>query len=410
MIAPALLSGLASVQELLRETLRQVPAEAAMCQLSPERPSLAWLFANAVYREAYWLRERLDQDQDLTARARVFFIRDTAAGGLTLDRQCAGLPPPPHLLAWAVEIQDEHLRRLATPGALPPHPLLEHDRLPWWLLQEHAKDYERMLAQRLALVLAPVSAQEQGDASADYRVATPLRAASLADVMAAPAAMVEQGHYRVGARGDAFAYDNELPPQAVPLSAYRITRAPVSNAQYLAFMQAGGYQDAALWPEAGESTAARMPHPLQWRQDAAGRWFDVSLNGPADLPADAPVSGLDQAEAWAFARWAARLGGACAGAVLPHEYQWEVAARAGQLEVAGSVWEWCAGPLHAYPEFMPFPGPESPSVAAFAAGAVTLKGAGLHTLPALRRASFRHWAMPDDRFAGAGLRLVLPPD
>jgi iron(II)-dependent oxidoreductase len=90
---------------------------------------VGWQLADAVYRETYWLRKVAAGDAELTARVRHLFddpVGDRAA-------ECACLPPPGHLLARASEIQDEHRRRLATPGALPDHPLLADDRLVWFL-------------------------------------------------------------------------------------------------------------------------------------------------------------------------------------------------------------------------------------------------------------------------------------
>ncbi len=90
---------------------------------------VGWQLADAVYRETYWLRKVAAGDAELTARVRHLFddpVGDRAA-------ECASLPPPGHLLARASEIQDEHRRRLATPGALPDHPLLADDRLVWFL-------------------------------------------------------------------------------------------------------------------------------------------------------------------------------------------------------------------------------------------------------------------------------------
>ena len=166
---------------------------------------------------------------------------------------------------------------------------------------------------------------------------------------------VDQGHYRIGSQDEPFAYDNELPPQAVELSGFRIAHRPVSNAAYLAFMEAGGYGDDAIWSAEGRQWhgTARATAPLHWRRDASGHWHGVGLNGPVDLQPDEPVSGIGHHEALAFAAWTASLGGALEGAVLQHEYQWEVAARSRQIAGTGRVWEWCANPFHPYPQFSP---------------------------------------------------------
>jgi iron(II)-dependent oxidoreductase len=396
MSSSQLLTQLASLHDLMGAGLRQLSAEQAMARPLPGRPSMAWIFARSVYRETFWLREQLGQDKDLTERARPFFT-DPREGGMPLSEQCRHLPPPEHLLDWAREIQDEHLRRLATPGAMPSHPLLADDRLPWLLHQENAKDYERMLGLRLALVL------KDEPAWSDHRVAAPLRAAE----PGRDYVQVAEGHYRIGAGGEPFAYDNELPPHAVQLSAFRIARRPVSNAQYLAFIEDGGCGDDARWPEGTPAATRSRGHPVQWRRDAAGHWFEVSLSGPADLRPEDPLVGIDRHEAQAYAAWAARRSGELAGAVLQHEYQWEVAARMGLLEATGRAWEWCANDLQPYPEYQPF-GDTGFSADGFSSGAGVLRGGCLHTQPALRRASLRHWVAADDPWSVAGVRLVLP--
>lgn len=126
-----------------------------------------------------------------------------------------------------------------------------------------------------------------------------------------------------------------------------------------------------------------------------------------DLQPEAPVAGLSRHEAQAFATWVAELAGDLSGAVLQHEYQWEVAAHAGLIEGTGQVWEWCANPFHPYPEFRPFPD-GSISQADFDGDRFSLRGAGLHTQSCLRRASFRNRATPGDRHGFTGIRLVFP--
>lgn len=242
----------------------------------------------------------------------------------------------------------------------------------------------------------------------------------------ADAVAITQGHYRVGSRGEPSAYDNELPPQAVELSNFRIARWPVTNAEYLAFMEDDGYTRPEFWDRDGQSWLAsgETQAPWHWRRDAWGAaWYALGLNGPVPLSAAEPVAGLSRHEARAYAAWVASLGGPLAGAVLQHEYQWEIAARSGHLQGRGRVWEWCNNPFHPYPDFAPWPEvqtapslapdqattPGSRSLRAFAAGHGVLRGASLYTQRCLRRASFRHPASPDDRFRIAGLRLVFPP-
>ncbi|MEI2707995.1 MAG: hypothetical protein V9E96_03125 [Chitinophagaceae bacterium] len=139
MTNPEILSQLSGLQTMMADLMRGLPAHEANQRFHPRLAPLAWYLGRSVYRELYWLREILAGDRDLAERVRPIFATQEAEAPAEL------LPPRDHLLAWAGEAQGEHLRRLATPGALPDSPWLQDDRLPWFLLQETARDYEAML-------------------------------------------------------------------------------------------------------------------------------------------------------------------------------------------------------------------------------------------------------------------------
>lgn len=394
---PEILGTLGHLHELLREVVRALPETDVNRPLHATLGGVGWQLADAVYRETYWLREVVSGDAELTARVRHLF--DDPVGDQAPE--CASLPPPGHLLAWASEIQDEHLRRLATPGALPDHPLLADDRLVWFLTQEAAQTYERMIA---LLRLRGLENTPRSEGITPTLTACRPRNDQVE---------VVQGHYRIGSRHEPLAYDNELPPQAVELASFRIARHPVGNAEYLAFIEAGGYREPAFWDADGRAWLAEQASPpeapLGWQRDARGSWYEIGLNGPCALVPDQPVCGVNRHEARAYTDWAASLGGAQSGAVLQHEYQWEVAARGGMLEGTGHAREWCSNPFHSYPDFRPFPDRRT-SEGGFTHGHGVLRGASLHTLGCLRRASSRFGIRPDARELCSGLRLVYPPD
>ncbi|WP_316367890.1 SUMF1/EgtB/PvdO family nonheme iron enzyme [Candidatus Thiodiazotropha sp. CDECU1] len=393
MTSTTLLGQLDDLHAMQIDLLTSIPAEDCARRFHPQLASLNWYFGRGVYLELLWLREHLENDHDLSMRVEPLF----ASNELSLDQQCNQLPPVEHLINWASEIHSEHLRRLATPSALPDHPWLQHDRLAWYLLQEQAKLYEAMLT---VLNQRSLQAQDQ-----NYLCREALEPA-------APhweTREISQGHYRIGARNDPRAYDNELPPQAVELSSFRIALTPVSNAQYLSFMQAAGYSTKSLWSDEGWQwlNLNGQQHPEYWRQDQTGGWYEVAINGNAHLPPDDPVSGISLYEAQAFCNWIDRAGGEFSGAVIQHEYQWELAVRTGVVSQTGRAWEWCSNGFHHYPSFQPFPDAiDSPHNGN--ENHYSLRGASLHTQPILRRASFRHWALPSDHHQFTGVRLVFP--
>lgn len=393
MTSTTLLGQLSGLYQMQIDLLRSVPPEACAKRFHPELASLNWYYGRGVYLELLWLRAGLEKDDDLSMRVEQLF----SPSELSLDQQCHQLPPVEHLINWGSQIHDEHLRRLATPSALPDHPWLHNDRLAWFLLQEQAKLYETML-----MLLTQRSLHSQDHT---YLCEAPLQA----EPPGWETKEISQGHYRIGARDDPRAYDNERPPQAVELSSFRIALTPVSNAQYLGFMEADGYTDESLWGDTGWRWLQqnRIRHPEYWRQDQNGGWYEVAINGNTHLPPREPVGGISHYEAQAFCNWIDRAGGDYSGAVLQHEYQWELAVRTGVISQTGRAWEWCSNPFHPYPSFQPFPDP-SVSAQAFDEKQITLRGASLHTQQILRRASLRHWAAPADRHQHTTLRLVFP--
>jgi len=393
MIEPQALGALAGTHELLLQLVENLPARDCNRRFDPQLPSAGWLLGRAVYLELHLLRGLVMDDDDLAGRVRRLFDRPHE-GASTPDEQ---LPPQDHLLNWAGEIFDQDLTSLANPGQLPAHPLLNDSWLVWHLAQRHALVYERLLA-----VITARSAQR---ARGDHRVETVLQASVPQD----DSSRIEQGHYRIGAR-EGVVMANERPAQMVELNAFRISRRPVSNAEYLAFMQDDGYRETSWWDEDGRQwlTTAETSGPWHWRQDDAGSWYCIGTNGPMDLHRDDPVSGLSAHEARAYATWAAARGKGLAGAVPQHEYQWETAARMGEIEMYGRSWEWCANAFHDYPGYQPPSDNALEPCPADTAG-YTLRGGCLHTQPSLRRSTFRQCATSHRRDLFAGTRLVMPP-
>ncbi len=110
-------------------------------------------------------------------------------GTMDLSARCARLPPRDHSLSWAAEIHDENLRRLTMPGVFSANPLLEKDRLQWFLRQEELGDCESMLV--------VLHERRLARPDTDYGVRESLEpAAPVPDLVE-----VEQGHYRIGGTG-----------------------------------------------------------------------------------------------------------------------------------------------------------------------------------------------------------------
>ena len=252
-------------------------------------------------------------------------------------------------------------------------------------------------------------------------------AAPEAAAVAAPAGWLgfEGGNVETGHAGAGFAFDNESPRHVAVLRPFRLATRPVSNREWIAFVEAGGYADPALWLSDGWDTvqAQRWQAPLYWELADDGRTrLQMTLAGLRPLALDAPVSHVSFFEADAYARWV--------GKRLPTEFEWEFAARglpvqgnfvdsgalapradaqssdAGLRQMFGDVWEWTASPYVAYPGFRPAPGAVGEYNGKFMNGQYVLRGGSCASPRSHLRASYRNFFQPGQRWQFSGLRLA----
>jgi ergothioneine biosynthesis protein EgtB len=233
----------------------------------------------------------------------------------------------------------------------------------------------------------------------------------------------EGGMTDIGATGDEpFSFDNEHPRHRFWLEPYELASRPVTNGEYLAFIEDGGYEDPLLWLSDGWARLQRerWTHPLYWRL-IDGEWFEFTLHGLQLLDGNRPAVHLSYYEAEAYARW---LGGR-----LPTEQEWEHAAASrspdtGQYVHAnclhpdvgreqdgirglyGGVWEWTASPYVAYPGYRPAAGAIGEYNGKFMCNQQVLRGGSCVTPPGHMRASYRNFFYPPDRWQFSGLRLA----
>jgi ergothioneine biosynthesis protein EgtB len=222
------------------------------------------------------------------------------------------------------------------------------------------------------------------------------------DVEGSASGFVElpQGIHQVGHEGPAFAFDNERPAHRTLLGPVRIARGLVTNAQWLAFMADGGYERPALWLSDGWAAvqAEGWAAPGYW-QPVDDQWMSMTLAGLRPIDPDAPVCHVSYYEADAFARWA--------GYVLPSEFEWEVAARSGELSGADQfVWQWTRSAYAPYPGFETLPGALGEYNGKFMVNQMVLRG-GSHATPrGHTRVTYRNFFYPSARWQFSGLRLA----
>ena len=340
---------------------------------------LGWHYGHIVYIENLWLRERLAQQTYLSADDhRLYDPRHT-----TKQQRGATLPEQSVLLEQGARRLAENIALLEDlPPTLKQHPLMKDNYLLKFLIQHHAQHIETM-----RMVITQYHCSQN----------TPQQRAGLSEAAAVKRVplVFEQGAYRIGGT-DNWSFDNELPRHATLVKSFAINRLPVSNTEYLGFIESGAYQQEHYWDTAAwdwlQATQTRAPNG--WRLNESG-WCQATVDGYQALRADAPVHGVCHFEAQAFARYAE--------ARLPHEYEWEAAYP--QLQQRGLVWEWCCNTLHPYPGFQSFPYKEY-STPWFDKQHYILRGGSRFSEPPCLRASFRNFYQREKRHIFAGLRLA----
>ncbi len=229
--------------------------------------------------------------------------------------------------------------------------------------------------------------------------------------------LVEAGH-----DGRGFSFDNELPRHRLYLQPFRIANRLITNDEFRGFVASGGYTHPGHWLSDGWDAVQRerWERPLYWGESLD---HEFTLTGVRELEPHSPVCHLSYYEADAFARWA--------GARLPTEFEWEIAAReqpvrgnfvedeiwhplpapldegSRLLQMFGDAWEWTRSPYAPYPGYAPPEGALGEYNGKFMVNQLVLRGGSCVTPRSHIRATYRNFFPPGARWQVSGLRLAM---
>jgi ergothioneine biosynthesis protein EgtB len=236
----------------------------------------------------------------------------------------------------------------------------------------------------------------------------------------------EETIFEIGHDGRGFSYDNEGPSHRALVPAFSLANRPVTNGEFLEFMDANGYQRPEFWLSLGWMTVneQRWEAPLYWAK-RDGIWWNFTLSGMRPVDESEPVTHISHFEADAFANWS--------GARLPTEFEWEravadlpiegnfveveryqpapVAAQPNdQLsQMFGDVWQWTRSAYLPYPGYRAGPGALGEYNGKFMSNQMVLRGASCATSRSHIRPTYRNFFQPEKRWQFTGIRLARDP-
>ncbi|MCF6137350.1 ergothioneine biosynthesis protein EgtB [Pseudalkalibacillus berkeleyi] len=233
----------------------------------------------------------------------------------------------------------------------------------------------------------------------------------------------EEGIVETGHSAKGFSFDNERPVHKSWVDDFAIANRPVTNGEFIHFINEGGYEKPEFWLSEGWSIVKeeQWKSPLYWEKNE-GDWYTFTLTGMQKVNENEPVTHISFYEADAYARWA--------GFRLPTETEWEHAMKDASLQgnmadrslfhpndqyensdsnfykTYGDVWEWTSSPYVPYPRSKPLEGTLGEYNAKFMCNQMVLRGGSCATHSTHMRLTYRNFFHPGKRWQFSGLRLA----
>lgn len=207
---------------------------------------------------------------------------------------------------------------------------------------------------------------------------------------------INEGIYEIGFNGDGFCFDNELNRHKIYLNPFQISSSPVTNKEFIEFMNDGGYTNFRFWHAEGWDwvNTNRITAPLYWYL-INEEWHNYTLQGLQKVDGNTTLCHISYYEAYAFAQWK--------GMRLPTEFEWEVAAKHFDW---GQRWEWTESAYLPYPGFSKAEGAIGEYNGKFMVNQKVLRGASEVTPEGHSRITYRNFFHPHLRWHYCGIRLA----
>lgn len=387
-----LLENYRCVRERTLELVRGFSAEDLAAQSMRDASPAKWHLAHTSWFFEAMILSRDPDYQPFDERFQRLFNSYYEALGERIERCDRGLitrPSVNEVLDYRAAIDARMVQRLAKPLSAEEVYLLD-------LGLNHEQQHQELLVQDLVHLfslnpIAPAGWPHEP------------RTASLDEALY-QRVLVSEGLYWVGGEdGGSFVFDNEMPRHRQWVSGFELSSDLVTNAEWLSFIEDGGYSRPELWLSDGWATVKEEAWscPLYWHRGPDGQWMVFSATGLQPLEPSKPVRHISYYEADAFARWAK--------ARLPTEAEWETAARQNAQAFSNldsEVWQWTASAYGPYPGFTPTQGTACEYNGKFMANQMVLRGGSFATPRNHVRSSYRNFYYPDQRWALTGVRLA----
>jgi iron(II)-dependent oxidoreductase len=365
------------------DLLEPLSDEDQLAQHSPLMSPLVWDLAHVGHYEELWLLRAVARTQPIDPAHDDIY---DAFRHVRKERAKLAILGPAEARTHIALVRGRVLDVLEKVELDPAVPLLNAGFV-YGMVAQHEQQHDETMLATLQLMASPVPYPRGGGPA-------PIPPAEAGTEM-----FIAGGPFVMGTDLEPFAYDNERPAHTVDVDPFWIDRFPVTNRQYLAFIEAGGYDEPRFWSEAGwaHRCAEQLEAPLFWSPAGGASWTVRRYGTESDVPLDEPVQHVCWYEAEAYARFA--------GKRLPTEAEWEKASRSGMERLFSDVWQWTSSDFTAYPGFVTFPYKEYSEVF-YGTDYKVLRGGSWATSPLVARTTFRNWDYPIRRQIFAGFRCA----